>query len=76
MVKARLKQDDLDVFDSVRKRVQLDLQQYLTIQPLEFKNADVRATLELDLVKRPWNKAKTIFTGVNERMCQTASGLF
>ena len=48
----------------VRKRVQLDLQQYLTIQPLEFKNANVRNTLELDPVKRPWNKAQAIFIGV------------
>ena len=35
-----------------RKRVQLDLQQYLTNQPLEFKDATVRANLELDPVKR------------------------
>ena len=42
----------------VRRRVQNDLQQDLTNQPLPFKGANVRATLELDPVKRPWNKAK------------------
>ena len=48
----------------LRKRVQLDLQQVLTNQPLPFKGANVRATLELDPVKRPWNKAQAIFIGV------------
>ena len=46
----------------IRKRVQLDLQQHLNTQPLPFKGAYVRATLELDPVKRPWNNAQTIFS--------------
>ena len=47
----------------VRERVQLDLQQYTTDQPPEFKSANVRATLGLDPVKRPWNKAQANFIG-------------
>ena len=98
MAKARLKQDDLNVFDwdsikeiltqrwwlfvwfkeevtpMVRKRVQLDLQQYLTVQPLEFNNAYVRATLELDPVKRPWNEAPAHFHWSDEGICQNALG--
>ena len=91
MAKARLKQDDLNVFDwdltdrdqgnldtkmmafmwfkkgdtpMVRKRVQFDFQQYLTIQPLKSKDANVRATLEVDPLKRLWNTAQAIFVGV------------
>ena len=37
----------------VRKRVQLDLQQVLTDQPLPFKGANVRDTLDLDPVLGP-----------------------
>ena len=48
----------------VRKRVQLDLHQVLINQPLPFKGANVRATLELDPIKKPWNKAQAIFIGV------------
>ena len=86
--KARVKQDDLDMFDwdltdrdqgifdtkmtvflwftegvtpMVRKQVLNDIQQGLTIQPHEFKNVHVRATLELDPVKRPWKKAQAVF---------------
>ena len=52
-----------EVASMVRKRVQLDLQQVLTNQPLPFKGANVRATLKFDPVKRSWNKAQAIFTG-------------
>ena len=52
----------------VRKKVLNDIQQGLTIQPLPFKGADVRATLELDPVKRPWNKAQAFFLGVRGTM--------
>ena len=52
-----------EVTPMVRKRVQLDLQQYLTIQPLPFKGG-MRATLGRNPVKRPWNKAQAIFIGV------------
>ena len=48
----------------VRKEVLNDIQQGLTIQPLEFKGAFVRATLDLNPVKRPWTKAQPIFLGV------------
>ena len=57
--KARLKQDDLNMFDweLMRKKVLNDIQQSLASDPLSFKGVNVRATLELDPVKRPWNKA-------------------
>ena len=91
VTKARIKQDDLNVFDCdltdrdqgnfdtrmmvflwfkevvtpmVCKRVRLDFQHDLTNQPLPLKRTNVRATLELDPVKRPWNKAQAIFIGV------------
>ena len=86
--KARIKQDDLHVFDwhltnrdqgnfdtkmmgvlfapTVRKRVQLDLQQNLIDQPLPFKGA----TLELDPVKSPWNKAQALFIRVMREYAQ------
>ena len=101
MAKARLKQDDLNMFDwdmtdrdqgifdikmmmvflwfkevvtpMVRKKVLNDIQHGLTIQPLPFKGANVRATLELDPVKRPWNKAQANFPWCNEGLCQTAA---
>ena len=85
MANARLKQEDLNVFDwdqgnfdtrtmafmwykeevtpMIRKLVQLDFQQYSTTQPLKFKGAKVRATLELDRVKRLSNNAQAIFIG-------------
>ena len=46
------------------KKVLNDIQQGLTNQPLPFEGVNVRATLELDPVKRPWNKARAIFVGV------------
>ena len=48
----------------MRKKVLNDIQQGLTKQPLPFQGANVKATLELDSVKRPWNKAQAIFIGV------------
>ena len=48
----------------MRKRFLNDMQQGLTSDPLPFKGVNVRADLELDRVKRPWNKAQAIFTGV------------
>ena len=44
-----------------RERVQLDLQQALASVPIKMKEADVRATFELDLEKRSWDKAQAIF---------------
>ena len=88
MVKTRLKQDDLNMFDwdmtdrnqgifdtkmvvflhfkeevtpMVSEKALNDMQQDKTLQPLPFKGVNVRATLELDPVKRPWNEAQVIF---------------
>ena len=47
-----------------RKKVLNDIQNGLTSNPLSFKGVRIRATLELDPVKRPWDKAQTIFIGV------------
>ena len=57
-----------EVTPKVRKKVLSDIQQGLTMQPLEFKNVHVRATLELD---RPWKKAQSIFLGVAKLPCET-----
>ena len=48
----------------VRKKVLNDIQHGLTSNPLSFKGVNIRATLELDPIKRPWNKAQVIFIGV------------
>ena len=44
-----------------RKRVQLISNKQLASVPIRIKEADVRATLELDPEERPWNKAQAIF---------------
>ena len=41
-----------------------DIQHSLTSNPLSFKGVNITATLELDPIKRPWNKAQAIFIGV------------
>ena len=46
------------------KKVLNDVQQGLTNQPLPIKGVNVRATIELDPVTRPWNKAQAISIGV------------
>ena len=51
----------------MRKKVLNDTQQGVTSDPLSFKGVNVTATLELDPVKRPWNKAQAIFIGVMKR---------
>ena len=61
-----------EVTSMVRKRVQNDLQQDLTNPPLTYKGANVRATLELDPVKRPWKKVQAKFTGL-KRECAKLS---
>ena len=60
----------------VRGKVLNDIQQCLIIQPLEFKGAFVRATLELDPVKRPWNKAQAVFLGVMRNYAKLSSETF
>ena len=46
----------------MRKKALNDIQQGLPSDPLPFKGVNVRATLELDPVKRPWNRAQAILT--------------
>ena len=41
----------------IRKKVLNDIQHGLASDPLSFKGVNVRATLELDPLKRPWNEA-------------------
>ena len=48
----------------VRKKVLNDIQHALTSNPLSFKGVNIRASLELDPMKRPWNKAQATFIGV------------
>ena len=48
----------------VMRMVLNDIQRGLTGDPLPFEGVNVRATLELDPVKRPWNKTQAIFIGV------------
>ena len=48
----------------IREWVQFHLQQVLADHPLFFEGAHARATLQLDLVKRPWNEAQAIFSSV------------
>ena len=40
---------------------QLDISQSLQRTPIEIGGENIRATLEVDPVKRPWNKASAIF---------------
>ena len=83
--KARLKQEDLNLFDwdltdgdqgildteimvfvgftpMLRKKVLNDIQHSLTSIPFSFEGVNIRATLELDPIKRSWVKAQNIFT--------------
>ena len=47
----------------IRKKELDDIKQGLTSNPLSFKGVNVRSTLELDPIKRPWNKAPAISVG-------------
>ena len=48
----------------IRQKVLNDIQHGLTSNPFSFKGVNIRATLELGPIKRPWNKAQAIFIGV------------
>ena len=43
------------------KRVQTDIQQSVNARPVTTRDCNVRATIEIELVWRPWDKAQAIF---------------
>ena len=51
------------VIPMIRMKVLNNIQQGLTSDLVFFINVNVRAALELDPIKRPWNKAQAIFIG-------------
>ena len=53
-----------EVTPMMRKKVLIDIQHGLASDPLSVKGVNVRATLDLDPIQRPWNKAQAIFIGV------------
>ena len=63
------------VSPTIRRRVQY-LQHNLSNQPLPFKGANARASLELDPVERPWNKAQAVFIGVMREYAQLTRETF
>ena len=52
-----------------------DAQERAECNPLSFKGVNIRATLELDPIKRPWNKAQAIFIGVMKEHANVSRGV-
>ena len=65
-----------EVTPVMRQKVLNDTQQGFTSDLLPFKGVYVRATPELDQVKRPWNKAQAIFIGVMKEHANVAREAF
>ena len=65
-----------DVIHRERKRVRTDIQQLLNARPVMTHGCSVRATLEIERVKRFQNKAQVIFLGTMRDMASLGRDAF
>ena len=54
----------------------MDISQSLQRTPIEIGGEKIRATLEIDLVKRPWNKASAIFFTIMKEHAKLDGDMF